>query len=181
MNGVSLKKRLKDLDQQRDRLVQAVADGTMVKEDIKKSMDKIRESEESARTRIGAIDYELGGIPGADKIEKLNRFKGRIVRSFSKDYPKWILDKSYDYQKNLLRTAFAGKDPQGKRFGVYVLYNEKTKKFDFELRGILGTELMSTPMDTWTIAQLFHLDSDYQDVEVEAERIRESITKDTRH
>ncbi len=59
------------------------------------------------------------------------------------------------------RSAFTGKDLQGKRYGVHVHYNEKTMKFDFEIRGILGNELMSTPFDEWSIAELFKLDPEY--------------------
>lgn len=177
----TLERRIKDLAQEQDRLVLAVSKGALDFDDVRDRRDKIKDSEARTKDRIDAIENELSYIPGADKIEKLNMFKGKLGRNLSQDYIKWILKKSYDYQKDLLRSAFAGKDSKGARYGVYVLYNQSTKQWDLELRGILGTELMSTPMDTWTIAELFKLDPDYQDVEAEAEKIRESITKSTMH
>lgn len=173
--------RLKELGQQLNRLVEKAAKGILSDGDISGYRQRIEESEKAIHERQAVIAGEIAAIPGADKIKKLGMFTGKIARGHSKDNPKWILKKSYEYQKELLRSAFAGKDPQGHRYGVWIKYNEKTKKFDFEIRGILGSELMATPLDTWTIAELFKLDPDYQDVEAEAEKILEGITKSTMH
>lgn len=172
---------MKELNQQLKRLVEKAAKGILSDDDISSYRQRIEESEKAIDERQAIIAGELAAIPGADKIKKLGMFTGKIARGHSKDNPKWILNKPYEFRKDLLRSAFAGKDPQGHRYGVYVKYNEKTEKFDFEIRGILGSELMSTPLDTWTIAELFKLDPDYQDVEAEAEKILKGITKSTMH
>jgi len=75
----SLDKRLKELDRKSENLVEAVSDGLLSKDDIRGRREKIQESEEKVRERLAVVHSELAAIPGADKIEKLNMFKGRVA------------------------------------------------------------------------------------------------------
>lgn len=167
-------------DKQRDNLVSAVSKGLLKDEVIEKRMKSIEKFELEAKNRIDVINGQLNNLPDPDQIKKLSMFKGKVWQNLSKKNPTWILQKSFEFKRSLLEKAFGGVDPKGKRYGVYVKYDEEKSQWEFKMHGIIGNELMTLPLDRLTIIELYHLDPDYQDVDKEIERIENEITSFTR-
>jgi len=171
-----LSKHLVKLTHQRERLVVAVSKGLLRDSDISRRMAEIQEAEALTRQRQSALNDVLGRLPNPDDVKKIASFQGKVWYGMSRDNPRWILREPYDVQRQFLQAAFAGTDAQGRRHGVYVHYNEATSQWEFQIRGLINTELLTLPLDSTTIEEMLNLDPDYDNVKEEVQAFREGLS-----
>ncbi|MFO7932582.1 MAG: hypothetical protein R6U78_00755, partial [Bacteroidales bacterium] len=169
-----IERTLVKLDSGRDKLISAVEKGLLSDEEVSTRINHIRDQEEEARGRLQVIEDTLSRLPDPDKLKDLSRFKGKLSYIASKHDPEWILKKDFEFQRSLLEKAFAGKDQEGNRNGVYVDY--KDGNWEIELRGVIGMELLRLPLDRETMMDMFKLDPQFIDVDKEISRIEQNIT-----
>jgi site-specific DNA recombinase len=159
-------KNLKGIEAKRERLVDAIGDGTLQKNHVKKKMGKLDEQEGQLFERQGVIHEELDRIPLPDRIKTVTELAGQIFRP--KVSAKERLSKrrylSYDEmtreeKRALAELAFGGKLPDGRRMGVYIYPIEaeqgrKRRRWRYEIlghlieaRGVSFANLECDPMD----------------------------------
>lgn len=102
-----LRNELKKITQQKDKIVDAIADDIITKEDAKSKLDKLNERNTSILSRISAIENELGNIPDPNKVKRLTKFGINILRDVTQN-PKLIFSESYKWKRNLIEHAFSG-------------------------------------------------------------------------
>lgn len=166
---------LKNITRQKDSIVDAVADGTLTKDETKKKMETLRQREQAIRERIETLEQQMADRPDPSQAKKLTGMAGAVVRNALKN-PKLLFERSYDWKRRLVEQAFFGKDSSGNRLGVYVEETGNPKKpWRFEIRGGVASTAMSLPISDQYLEELFELDPETQDVEKEKEKLREEI------
>lgn len=159
---------------QKDKVVDKVAEGLLTDTEVKTKLDKLRAREASINTRLINITEELNSVPDPVKVKRLTALGIKVLRDVTKNSPEKIFKKSYEWKRNLIEHAFAGTDVRGKRFGVYV---DKTEDgWKFEIRGTLESTILSLPLSDQYLINAFHLDSEYQDIKEELNKIRDNVS-----
>lgn len=176
----TLQRNLKKAESQLEKLVDAVANGLLSKEDIIKRREAIDTLEREASQRLKEVQQQIDSLPDPERVDRLLKWKGKVWAASSRSNPDWILEQPYETQRQLLTRAFGGKDAEGRRFGVYVWWDEETGKWSFRIHGIIVEELFTLPLDRETMMDLYGLDPAYQDVDAEIEKIRQGLTNYTK-
>ena len=133
-------KALVKLTRESNRLIDAIADGTIPKEKAKEKMDSIVAQEEALKAEVAKIEARTDNVPTKKQIQQ--------HASLIKGVAKWVysrgdhLDRmSWDNKRKLCERVFAGKDSQGRRLGVYIRKEGKTER-SYIIRGIFGHEII---------------------------------------
>jgi hypothetical protein len=143
--------------------------------DSKKTMDKLYEQENLINKRLSIIEVELVSVPDPDKVKRLAKWSVGITQDVTKN-PKYIMMQSYEHQRKVVESAFAGKDAHGRRLGVYMEETEDSKiKWKFEIRGLVENTVLSLPLSDDYLEDAFKLDPYYQDTKKELENITTSF------
>jgi len=116
---VVAEKELAKIKKGKDKLVLAVMEDTMSKQDIKEQMAALKEREALLKAQIDIANVKCQQIPTKKEInrkaEGLMRLRENILKSEGH-----LAEMSWEQKRKLLQLAFAGKDADGKRFGVYI-------------------------------------------------------------
>ncbi len=162
----------------KEHVVDQVADGLLTKQEIEVKMTKLRNQESAIKTSIEQNQSELANLPDPVKVKRYADLSWKMVHSMSKNHPEHILTQPYENKRVLVQHAFGGKDSKGHRLGVYVDYTgDKNQPWQVEIRGKLGSSLLGLPLTDQYLEDAFKLDSDYQDVAKELQKIRDSVSK----
>ncbi|WP_028574527.1 recombinase family protein [Desulfonatronovibrio hydrogenovorans] len=137
-----LKKQKQDIIKQRNNLVDMAADGTLSKDEIKLRITPIRESLKAIDERLEYLELQLKDQPSPADINKKSKLaRGVIVDALKRPGAKTVqklMDGPWEKKRKILERAFAGKDRQGNRLGVYVIQTgDKDRPFKFEIRAVL--------------------------------------------
>jgi hypothetical protein len=133
----------KDLDAVQakiERIVNAVAEGAFSIEDSKIKMVKLREQKSALTMEKDRVETKLSNLPDhrrqVSKLAKLARLAAEVrqVR-----FPTQLSKMTFQKNRELIQTAFAGTDQDGNRYGVYVSKDEKGQ-WNYEIRGILSPD-----------------------------------------
>lgn len=137
----SLETTLKKVATNKERLIDAVAEGVLVGKDIKTKKDALDEQEAKARAEIARIDEQLKANPLLNKErEKVAaRTKALIAKSRYKSF-KHFTQMSDEAKRELVELVFSGKDANGNRLGVYVSKDE-AGALQYEIRGHLPEDI----------------------------------------
>ena len=128
--------------QQRERLVKSVSEGSLTDDKITKQIKDIRERLEAIQSRIDSLEPLIADQPSLDQIKKKSMLARSVLIDACKNPgPKAIekiLSAPYEKQRAIIERAFAGKDANGNRLGVYVERTDDPEKpWEFEIRAIL--------------------------------------------
>lgn len=117
----------------RDRLIDAITEATVSKDEAGKKMTEFRERESSVKAEIEAIEPQLSEVPTEEEIKRKAKMIQRVVSQIYRT-PSRLAKMSFEERKKLVASFFAGKDSKGHRLGVYV---EKTPDgiVRYEIRG----------------------------------------------
>lgn len=126
----------------RDNLVDLVAEGTLSKEEITKRIQPIRDRLQVIQDRIDAIEPQIADQPDPEQIKRKSKLARAVVADALKNPgPKAkekILNGPYEKQRAIIEKAFAGKDREGNRLGVYVEQTgDPKRRWKFEIRAVL--------------------------------------------
>jgi DNA invertase Pin-like site-specific DNA recombinase len=131
--------KLAAVQKEKQNLIRSVAKGILTDEDVAKDILEIREREALLTAEIDRITPQLENVPTRKHIEKSARMVAKIFKVAYSE--KGALTKmSYKDQRELIQRAFAGKDNEGRRLGVFVRKSDKPDKpWEFSIKGILAT------------------------------------------
>jgi site-specific DNA recombinase len=124
---------LKRIAAQRANVIDAVAEGTLSKDDVKAKLSELDKRAAAVRERHDALVAELANVPTAEEIHGL---ASRVSSAFTRytNAHAWARDfiangdfsgMTDEEKRSLAQMVFAGKTPQGKRYGVYVVRAER--------------------------------------------------------
>ena len=132
---VLLEKKLSGTKNEKNKLVRAIAKDLITDEDAKDEMQKIRDKESLLRREIEEINEYTRNIPTESQIERRAALIKRTIESAYESYGR-LERMSYEDKRNLIETAFDGRDSQGRRFGIYVENTRgKNKEITFTIVG----------------------------------------------
>ncbi|MEE9515189.1 MAG: hypothetical protein V3V54_04075, partial [Candidatus Brocadiales bacterium] len=173
-----LRKEMQTVINQKNNVVDMVADGLLSKDEVKARMDKLRTREQNIQTRLESIEAELENMPDPSKVQHLSKLGMQVLHNATINNPKLIFKKSYKWKRNLVEHAFAGTDSQKQRLGVYVFETGDEKQpWQIEIRGTLENTLLGLPLDDLYLEDAFRLDPEYTDVSLQLKDIRSMVSK----
>jgi DNA invertase Pin-like site-specific DNA recombinase len=152
-----LLRELRKVAGQKEKIIESIADGVITKEDAKNNIDKIKQYEEVAKSRLFKIEQELTNIPDPANVKRVSLWAAKVIRDATKNNPAIIFKRSFKWKRTLVERAFGGVDHNGSRYGVFI---DHDGRFTFEIRGILFNTVSSLPMSDEEIAEAFHIDPD---------------------
>ena len=128
--------------QKRDRLVKLAAEGTLSNEEVGKQIQDIRERLISLQDTIDVLERKLGSVPDIEQMNKRSLLASRVLIDVLQHPGEKAIDRMlaapFEKQRKLIEYAFAGKDIDGNRLGVYVeKTDDPTRPWRFEIRAIL--------------------------------------------
>jgi len=165
-------------DQEVRKLVMAVRKGTMMDEDVRRDRQELQLQEDAIKARLSVIDFELSSTPDPEKVHKYSQLGIGIISAATRQNPKLILKRGFQWRRKLVERAFSGFDATGKHYGIYIDYVDG--KFTFEIRGQFENTICSLPMSDTELIDAFHVDTenqDYDGVMKELQDIRDNIIK----
>jgi DNA invertase Pin-like site-specific DNA recombinase len=127
---------------ERDNLVSMVAKGLLTEEEIEPQIGPIRERLASIQDRRSYLEAQLADQPDPEKIKKKSKLaRSVLVDALKNPGPKAqakILEAPFERQREVMERAFAGRDREGNRLGVYVTKTEDPDhSFRLEIRAVL--------------------------------------------
>ena len=127
---------------ERDRLVKSFAKGFLTEEEITSQIEPIRTRIQTIQERINVIETQLTNLPNPEQIKKKSQLARSVMvnalKNPSRKKIKKILEAPYETKRAIIERAFAGKDLQGNRLGVYVEQTDSAKRpWRFEIRAVL--------------------------------------------
>jgi len=128
--------------QQRERLIKKVANGVLTEEEVTSQMQPIRDRLTEIQDRMDGIEPQLENQPDPEQIKKKSKLaRAVLVDALKHPGPKSIeklLSGPYERQRKIIEKAFAGKDREGNRLGVYVEQtHDPERPWKFEIRAVL--------------------------------------------
>ncbi len=169
----NLTKELKEVINQKERIVVQVAEGRLSNSDIETKMKKLRASESAIKSRLAMIESELSSIPDPSHVKRVSQFASPVIANATKNNPEIIFKRSYNWKRKLIEHAFSGIDSTGKRLGIYV--GLKEKQLTFEIHGIFENTINILPLPDDELIEIFKLEPEFQDVKEELKRLRSNI------
>lgn len=137
-------KELGAIKSKKDRLVDAVAEGLLAKDDIKDKKEKLQNQEEELISEKSKIQTELDNLPDYRRqLSKLATQARRAAAVRLSHRPETFTKMTFQQKRKLIQTAFAGKDINGNRLGVYVK-KDQDGRWMYEVKGIIPPEHFTT-------------------------------------
>ena len=128
------KKLIQTIKLKKERLIDQIEKNTVSDDDIKERMSTYKAQIEKLQAEINLNKKICENLPSSEsvstKIKLMLRLKQDILRSY-----KHLSKMTFKQKRTLLQLVFAGKDADGKRYGVFI---NKTKngKWVYTIKGI---------------------------------------------
>ena len=164
---------LKKIKQEKSRVVKAIAKGTISEQEADEQMTVYRDKEQTLDKWISSINSQLEYMPDDDHIKRSSKLAVSVLGNAMKN-PKLIFKRDYDWKRRLIERAFSGTDQEGRKLGVYLDILADGSKV-FEIRGNFDSTIQAFPLTDKYLAETFHLDPEYCDVDEEVRKIREKV------
>jgi DNA invertase Pin-like site-specific DNA recombinase len=137
---------------QRNRVIDAIADGLLSKAQAKAKLDALTEREATLRAHLAALDAVLANVPDPAAVRQWVEVVGGLpVRVTEAADGSQTLNVgggcSWDDQRRLLEEIFAGQLPDGSRAGIFVRVTGggrfRPKTFAYEMRGRVPFQVLA--------------------------------------
>jgi DNA invertase Pin-like site-specific DNA recombinase len=150
-----LKARQGKARQERENIVRLAAKGLLSDDEVGVQIKEIRLKLATITDRIAMIESQVEGLPKAEQVRQRASTAARVMQHVLSS-PEALLEMSHEQKKKLVQSAFAGKDKDGRRLGVYVRYEpDQERPWRFEIRGILETIVTGAPISEDEFRALF--------------------------
>ena len=126
--------KLTAVQREKTNLIRAIAKGTLTDTEAGATMAELRERETMISSEVDKIALQLDNLPDPKQIKRRASLVQNVIRDIYSDLghlPKM----EYEKKRALVQRAFAGKDSEGKRLGVYVKKTEEG--WTYSIRGLL--------------------------------------------
>ncbi len=126
-------KLIRAIELKKDRLIDQIVKNNISDDDVKERMSMYKSQIEKLQSEINLNKNICENLPSPEsvsmKIKLMLRLKQDILRSYGH-----LSKMSFDQKRKLLQVVFAGKDSDGKRYGVFI---NKTKngKWIYTIKG----------------------------------------------
>ncbi len=142
-------KEIRKISKDEEKLVEAVLDNILTKNVIKKKMDEFSIRKESIASDIQIAKRKLEQIATEEELHgRSEQIKRRIERSFLTSDHR-LKEMSFNEKRELLQSLFNGKDPEGRRYGVYL--EKRTTHWFYKIKGnfqeIVGSIKLDRKLD----------------------------------
>jgi len=117
----------------KDKIVEAISEGLISKEDIKTRMGSLKEREATIKAEIEKIRPRIEHVPTPEQIKRRSKLIERVFRTLFTSHEAY-LKMTFDEKRALLQSVFDGKDAEGRRMGVYVQKNGR--EYSYTINGI---------------------------------------------
>jgi site-specific DNA recombinase len=123
----------------KERLIDQVADGYLAGPEVKIRMDKLKAQEGLLLSQIETWKKKRESLPTQAEVTRRSQLLLRLREDILRMQTHLDKEMNFDDKRKLLQYAFAGKDADGKRRGVYI---SKTKKGDwlYAINGVFYDE-----------------------------------------
>lgn len=164
--------KLTRLDNERQKIVQAIGKGLITDEDVRKGMEKVRNGEAACQERITTIETMLEQLPDLATVGHFSKL-GRKVLAHATKNPRNLERWTYERKRELVEAAFIGKDAEGKPLGVWLHFTDNPEHpYNVEMRGALENTMLSLPLSDEYLIKAFNLDPEYCDVQEELVKLK---------
>ncbi len=135
---------VKKIKKGREIIIGKIAEEVISDDDAKEILTNYRKREGLLVEEIEAINERLKMMPSKEAISMRAQLASRVMESWLRH--KGHLDEmTFDDKRGFLQSVFDGKDPEGKRYGVYL---EKNKDgFIYTLYGVFGEPVGRVEID----------------------------------
>lgn len=155
-----LKSKLSGINQKKSNLLNAVADGVFVAEDVKEKMDNLRGQEQNIKNHISANREVIRRIPSAKELKKRSVFAQnvlRVIKSRILKSAEHLSKMSWEDKRRLIQIVLAGMNEKGERNGVYI--HRKDDKWHYEIRGAFSNDIKGVaPLNKFEIMDLLQIE-----------------------
>ena len=155
-----IKSKLAGIKQKKTNLLNAVANGTILDEDIQEMMTALREQEKSFKDHISANHEIIKRIPSVKELKKRSVFAQNVLRIIKERKYKSVehlCEMSWEDKRELIQTVLAGVNESGERYGVFI--HRKSDKWHYEIRGAFSHDIYGiAPMNKHQVMDLLQIE-----------------------
>ncbi len=157
-----LKNKLSGIKQKKGNLLDAVADGVFVAEDVKEKMEALREQEKNINKHITTNTQLIKNIPSAKELKKRSAFAQNILRVIQTRKLKsaeHLSEMSWEDKRKLIQIFLIGINDSGERNGVFI--HRKDDKWHYEIKGKFSYDISGiAPMTKHQVMDLLQIEPD---------------------
>jgi site-specific DNA recombinase len=147
-----LQANLAGIETRRERLIDAITEGTVSKSQARQKMDELNSREQHLADELDKTAAILANIPTSEQVkETATRIAGKFKRRYYEPRERIAtrlancqFDKmTWDEQRSLVQMVVGGKSTEGRRHGVYISWidgqeNKRRKKWGYRIEGRLS-------------------------------------------
>jgi uncharacterized small protein (DUF1192 family) len=134
----ALDDKLLAVNREKQNLVRAIAKGTLSDDEAGGTMREVREREALLKAEIDRISAQLDNLPSREQVRRRAKMVQKVIESVYSGESR-LAEMSYEQKRELVKRAFAGKDAEGRRLGVYVRKtDDPARPWAYTIRGILA-------------------------------------------
>lgn len=139
----SLKSKQQEVILQRDRLVKLAAEGVLANDEVLKQIKDIRERLSALQDTIDTLEDKLENKPDINQMKQKYIPAVRVIidalKHPSENAIAKMMNAPFERRRKLIEYAFAGKDFDGNRLGVYIEQSDDpAKPWKFQIRAVLN-------------------------------------------
>jgi len=140
---VQFENELKKVLQQKDRLIDLIADGQIPKHDVKIKFDEIKQREVLLVAEIENISHQTNNTMSKEEINITAKSLALLMKKWAvKGYYKThdaYKKMTFEEKRRLLEKIFNGHDPEGRKLGVYLKKDGPGRSYI--IRGIFSSTI----------------------------------------
>ena len=159
------------VSKQKENVIEKVAAGILTNEEVLKTINKLRDKEQSIVSRLTALENELLSIPDPEQVKKASSWASKVISASTRSNPSLIFKRDFAWKRRLLEQAFSGTNQAGERLGIYVDHNDGV--FSYELRTQFETNFKVRPPSDDELIEIFNLADETVDTDKELNAVRD--------
>ena len=158
---IFVEKELNAVKNEFKRIMNAIAKHIITDKEAADTAQNLRKRDSSLEEEKTNINQQLDHLPSREKTEMAAKVLQHCIRRICKRADQ-LLKMTYEQQRELIQTAFTGKDSQGKRLGVYIRKSNNSQKVDsFIIRGAINIIDGTLPLTRKEILSTLEIDLDF--------------------
>lgn len=145
-----LSRRLTVAEKERENIIRLAAKGLLTDKEVEKQIGEARATITAISDRLAAIEDQIGHLPTAEQVKKKSSSALRVMKHVLKSSEAMEV-MPFEHRRKLMERAFAGKDREGNRLGVYVEWKADPTghPWRMDIRGILDVLMNDIPGIGW--------------------------------
>jgi site-specific DNA recombinase len=149
-----LESKLTNVQREKQNLIRTIAKGILSDAEASQQLKEIRERDNLISSEIDRIAPQLENLPTRKHIERSAKLVHKVITSAYSQSSR-LSEMSYEDRRELVQRAFAGKDAEGHRMGVYVRKSDNPERpWEFTIKGILAEFVGLLPLAKHEIAEI---------------------------